>query len=143
MEDIKKQAILKIEFGSSSDLRTQASDEETTKLDFRLKTRDEHMKEMRGYNREDCQLDILIIGGGALGCGVAIEAASRGLKCGVVDANDFGTGSSSRSTKLGSGGMRNFEKMMKLEGDPFANYRILKASMNERNYFLECAPYLN
>lgn len=88
-------------------------------------------------------MDILIIGGGALGSGVAIEAASRGLKCAVVDANDFGTGSSSRSTKLGSGGIRNFERMMKLEGDPFANYRVLKASMNERNYFLESAPYLN
>ena len=61
----------------------------------------------------------MVIGGGAMGSGVALEAASRGLKCAVIDQNDFAAGSSSRSTKMAQGGMRNFEKMLKLEGNPF------------------------
>lgn len=56
------------------------------------------MEELKAFTQKP--LDILIIGGGAMGAGVALEAASRGIKCAVIDANDFGTGSSSRSTKL-------------------------------------------
>ena len=96
-----------IEFGNA----LEQNEEERRKCDFRIKTREENMRELKGSTR----IDMLIVGGGALGAGVALEAASRGMKCAVVDANDFGTGSSSRSTKLAQGGMRNFEKMMKLE----------------------------
>ena len=78
-----------------------------------------------------------------MGSGVALEAASRGLKCAVIDQNDFAAGSSSRSTKMAQGGMRNFEKMLKLEGNPFDQLSTLKIFLNERNYFLEAAPFLN
>jgi len=54
----------------------------------------------------------LIVGGGANGCGVALDAASRGLKCAVVDQYDFASGTSSRSTKLAHGGIRYFEQMV-------------------------------
>jgi len=92
--------------------------DETAKFDFRLRGRLEHMKELR----EGGKFDILIIGGGAMGSGVALEAASRGLKCAVVDANDFAAGASSRSTKMAQGGMGTFEKMLKLEGNPIDNF---------------------
>lgn len=49
-------------------------------------------------------LDVLVIGGGATGCGVALDAATRGLRVGLVEREDFSSGSSSRSTKLVHGG---------------------------------------
>ncbi len=113
----------KIEFKGSEG----QNEEELKKCDFRIKTRAENMEEIKYYEQK--HIDLLIVGGGAIGAGVAIEAARRGIKCAVIDANDFGTGSSSRSTKLAQGGMRNFEKMMKLEGDPYSNYKLLKIFM--------------
>jgi glycerol-3-phosphate dehydrogenase len=50
--------------------------------------------------------DVLIIGGGIVGCGAALDAASRGLSVGLIDQEDFGSGTSSRSTKLLHGGIR-------------------------------------
>ncbi|KDO48302.1 hypothetical protein CISIN_1g006891mg [Citrus sinensis] len=55
-------------------------------------------------------LDILVIGGGATGCGVALDAATRGLRVGLVEREDFSSGTSSRSTKLIHGGVRYLEK---------------------------------
>jgi glycerol-3-phosphate dehydrogenase len=49
-------------------------------------------------------LDVLVIGGGATGCGVALDAATRGLRVGLVEREDFSSGTSSRSTKLIHGG---------------------------------------
>ena len=85
----------------------------------------------------------MIVGGGCNGAGVALEAASRGLKCAVIDSYDFASGTSSKSTKMAHGGLRYFEQMMKLDGDPFVNYRLLKETLHERNYFLMAAPYQN
>jgi glycerol-3-phosphate dehydrogenase len=50
-------------------------------------------------------LDVLVIGGGATGCGVALDAVTRGLRVGLVEREDFSSGTSSRSTKLIHGGM--------------------------------------
>ncbi|CDW82478.1 glycerol-3-phosphate dehydrogenase [Stylonychia lemnae] len=107
---------------------------------FVLKSREEHLKEMMDEKNE---YDLLIIGGGASGAGVALEAASRGLKCAVVDKYDFASGTSSRSTKMAHGGIRYFEKMMKLDGDPFENFELLKETLHERNYFLYAASFQN
>lgn len=49
-------------------------------------------------------LDVLVIGGGATGTGVALDAATRGLRVGLVEREDFSSGTSSRSTKLIHGG---------------------------------------
>lgn len=49
-------------------------------------------------------LDMLVIGGGATGCGVALDGATRGLRVGLVEREDFSSGTSSRSTKLIHGG---------------------------------------
>jgi glycerol-3-phosphate dehydrogenase len=64
---------------------------------------------MKDLMNPQSQYDLLIIGGGANGSGVALEAASRGLKCAVIDAYDFASGTSSRSTKMAHGGVRYFE----------------------------------
>lgn len=52
------------------------------------------------------EFDLLVIGGGATGCGVALDAVSRGLKVALVEKYDFSSGTSSRSTKLIHGGVR-------------------------------------
>ena len=46
------------------------------------------------------QFDLLVIGGGITGCGIALDAALRGMKVALVEKNDFASGTSSRSTKL-------------------------------------------
>jgi len=50
--------------------------------------------------KDGSTFDLIIIGGGATGCGVALDAATRGLKVALVEKNDFSEGTSSRSTKL-------------------------------------------
>lgn len=54
--------------------------------------------------------DLLVIGGGATGTGIALDAATRGLKVAVVERDDFSSGTSSKSTKLVHGGVRYLEK---------------------------------
>lgn len=54
--------------------------------------------------------DLLIIGGGATGTGIALDAATRGLKVALVERDDFASGTSSKSTKLVHGGVRYLEK---------------------------------
>ncbi|WP_246942656.1 glycerol-3-phosphate dehydrogenase/oxidase [Bacillus pinisoli] len=52
------------------------------------------------------KLDVLVVGGGITGCGIALDATTRGFKTGLVDMQDFAAGTSSRSTKLVHGGLR-------------------------------------
>ena len=52
------------------------------------------------------QYDVLVIGGGATGSGVALDCATRGLKVAMVERDDFASGTSSKSTKLIHGGIR-------------------------------------
>lgn len=63
-------------------------------------------------NREEEEevYDLLVIGGGATGSGIALDAATRGLKVAMVERDDFGSGTSSKSTKLVHGGVRYLEK---------------------------------
>lgn len=118
----------------------RVEEDKRVKVDFRLKTRKEHLKELMETDQE---FDLLIVGSGASGAGVAIEAVSRGLKCAVIDKYDLASGTSSRSTKLAHGGIRYFEQMMMLQGDPVESYNLLYEALNERNYFLQAAPYQN
>ncbi len=59
---------------------------------------------------EDEAYDLLVIGGGATGAGIALDAATRGLKVAMVERDDFSSGTSSKSTKLVHGGVRYLEK---------------------------------
>ncbi len=62
-------------------------------------------------NVDNSDFDVLIFGGGITGAGIALDAASRGLKVVLVEQNDFASGTSSRSTKLVHGGLRYLEKL--------------------------------
>ena len=82
------------------------SPKERVKFEFPMKSRDEHLKRLKDPKTE---YDILIVGGGANGAGVVLDAASRGLNCAVVDSYDFAAGTSSKSTKMAHGGIRYFQ----------------------------------
>lgn len=61
-------------------------------------------------SEEEEPYDLLIIGGGATGSGIALDAVTRGLKVALVERDDFSSGTSSKSTKLVHGGVRYLEK---------------------------------
>ena len=64
--------------------------------------------------------DVLVIGGGATGCGVALDSTTRGLSTALVELDDFSSGTSSRSTKLIHGGVRYLQKaILKLDYDQY------------------------
>ena len=84
--------------------------------------------------------DIVIIGGGSTGVGIALEAASRNLKVALIESHDFAYGTSSRSTKLLHGGVRYLEQAFKnLDRKQF---KQIKTSLKERSTVCQIAPYL-
>jgi glycerol-3-phosphate dehydrogenase len=85
--------------------------------------------------------DLLVIGGGATGTGIALDARTRGLKVALVERDDFSSGTSSKSTKLVHGGVRYLEKAVK-ELD-YEQYKLVVTALKERRYFLDIAPHLS
>ncbi|KAF1806464.1 FAD dependent oxidoreductase-domain-containing protein [Mucor lusitanicus] len=86
------------------------------------------------------EFDLLIVGGGATGTGVALDAASRGLDVALVERDDFASGTSSRSTKLVHGGVRYLQKaIMELD---YEQYKLVVEALHERKIFIDNAPYL-
>ncbi len=84
--------------------------------------------------------EVLVIGGGATGTGVALDAVSRGLKTALVERDDFSAGSSSRSTKLVHGGVRYLEQAVKkLDRTQF---NLVRDALKERAVLLNNAPHL-
>ena len=79
------------------------------------------------------KFDVLVIGAGISGAGVANEASQRGLKVAVLEANDFSSGTSSRSSKLIHGGLRYL-----LTGD----LGLVRKTARERKQIFELAPHL-
>ena len=79
------------------------------------------------------QYDLAIIGGGATGLGVALDAANRGFKVLLVEAEDFAKGTSSRSTKLLHGGVRYLA-----QGD----IPLVREALHERSAVMHNAPHL-
>ena len=73
-------------------------------------TRGESSGGEKQSNDEPEPYDLLVIGGGATGSGIALDAATRGLKVAMVERDDFASGTSSKSTKLVHGGVRYLEK---------------------------------
>ena len=84
--------------------------------------------------------DIIIIGGGCVGSGIAFDATLRGYKVLLLEKNDFASGASSKSSKLVHGGVRYLEKAIK-ELDR-SQYNLVKEGLEERSYFLKNAPYI-
>ncbi len=80
------------------------------------------------------QFDVLVIGGGVTGAGTALDAATRGLSTALVEQRDFGSGTSSRSSKLFHGGLRYLEQM---------NFDLVREALRERELMLSrIAPHL-
>ena len=77
--------------------------------------------------------EILVIGGGASGLGIAVDAAQRGYRTLLLEANDFSSGTSSRSTKLVHGGVRYLEQL---------NFSLVMEALRERGLLYENAPHL-
>lgn len=77
--------------------------------------------------------DMIVVGGGATGVGVAIDAASRGYDVLLLEQSDFGKGTSSRSTKLAHGGVRYLEQ---------GNIGLVMEALKERGLLLQNAPHL-
>lgn len=86
------------------------------------------------------QFDVLVIGGGATGAGVALDAASRGLSVALLERADFSEGTSSRSTKLLHGGVRYLELAVKRLDR--AQFRLVRDALHERHNLLRLAPHL-
>jgi glycerol-3-phosphate dehydrogenase len=82
----------------------------------------------------DTELDVLVIGGGVVGAGSALDAATRGLSVGLVEARDFASGTSSRSSKLIHGGLRYLEML---------DFRLVAEALAERGLLIDTlAPHL-
>jgi len=80
------------------------------------------------------ELDILVVGGGVVGAGTALDAATRGLNTGLVEARDWAAGTSSRSSKLIHGGLRYLEML---------DFALVREALKERGLLLErLAPHL-
>ncbi len=80
------------------------------------------------------ELDVLVIGAGVVGAGSALDAVTRGLKVGMVDARDFAAGTSSRSSKLFHGGLRYLEQF---------NFHLVFEALKERSLALNTlCPHL-
>ncbi|VFU08584.1 FAD-dependent oxidoreductase [Methylocella tundrae] len=84
--------------------------------------------------------DVLVVGGGATGCGVALDAASRGLRTALVERGDFAEGASGRSTKLVHGGVRYLE--LAIRRLDRTQYNLVRDGLRERAIFLKNAPHL-
>ena len=77
--------------------------------------------------------DLLIIGGGIVGAGIAWDASLRGLSCALVEQGDFASGTSSKTTKLIHGGIRYLENL---------EFKLVRTAIRERRTLLEIAPDL-
>jgi glycerol-3-phosphate dehydrogenase len=92
--------------------------------------REQMLSKVRGRSEP---WDIVVIGGGATGMGVAVDAAARGLSVALLEAHDFGKGTSSRSTKLVHGGVRYLEQ---------GNVPLVMSALKERGLMRQNAPHL-
>ncbi|MFI2452180.1 glycerol-3-phosphate dehydrogenase/oxidase [Streptomyces sp. NPDC019539] len=80
------------------------------------------------------ELDVLVVGGGVVGAGTALDAVTRGLSTGIVEARDWASGTSSRSSKLVHGGLRYLEML---------DFALVREALKERGLLLErIAPHL-
>ncbi|VDP84345.1 unnamed protein product [Echinostoma caproni] len=101
-----------------------------------LPTRAENLERMSSGHI----FDVLVIGGGATGAGIAVDAASRGLSTCLVERLDFASGTSSRSTKLIHGGVRYLQKaVFNLDLEQF---RMVNEALSERANLIDIAPHL-
>ncbi len=91
-------------------------------------------REQAWHDLRSREFDVLVIGGGVTGSGAALDATTRGLRTALVEARDFASGTSSRSSKLFHGGLRYLEQM---------NFGLVAEALKERELMLtSLAPHL-
>jgi glycerol-3-phosphate dehydrogenase len=95
---------------------------------FSFLHRDKHIEALKNTS-----YDLLVIGGGITGAGIALDAASRGLRIALLEKNDFASGTSSRSTKLIHGGLRYLKQL---------EFGLVKEVGSERAVVHNLAPHL-
>ncbi len=97
-------------------------------MNFSSKNRDYFIQQLT-----DSSFDLLVIGGGITGAGIALDAATRGLKVALIDMQDFAAGTSSRSTKLIHGGLRYLKQL---------EFKLVAEVGKERKIIHKIAPHL-
>ncbi|WP_299434677.1 glycerol kinase GlpK [uncultured Aquimarina sp.] len=107
---------------------TMLSVKEEGPIRFSILDRDRQLQ-----RAQTTKYDLIIIGGGVTGAGIALDAASRGLKVCLVEKNDFASGTSNKSTKLIHGGLRYLKQM---------EIALVKESGSERAMVHKLAPHL-
>lgn len=98
-------------------------------------SRKENLQKLRAET-----FDILVIGGGATGAGIALDAATRGLHVALVEGHDFSSGTSSRSTKLIHGGVRYLERAF--THLDIRQFFLVSQTLKERYTLLRIAPHI-
>ena len=89
---------------------------------------------MKNKKQDGKNFDIFVIGGGVNGAAILRDAAGRGYKCGLAEMGDFGSATSSSSTKLFHGGLRYLESYQ---------FRLVKESLRERDLLLNLMPHIS
>lgn len=92
---------------------------------------DDRRRDLGAFVEE--QLDVLVVGGGIVGSGAALDAATRGLRVGLVERDDIAVGTSSRSSRLIHGGLRYLEQY---------RFGLVREALTERSRILHLAPHL-
>ena len=96
--------------------------------------REASLQALRETTQPGNELDILVVGGGVVGAGAALDAVTRGLTVGLVEANDWAAGTSSRSSKLIHGGLRYLEML---------DFALVQEALQERGLLIQhIAPHL-
>ncbi|MEN5073000.1 glycerol-3-phosphate dehydrogenase/oxidase [Isoptericola cucumis] len=96
--------------------------------------RDQALAALEGSQTASSELDVLVIGGGVTGAGIALDAATRGLSTAIVEAQDWASGTSSRSSKLVHGGLRYLQML---------DFHLVHEALTERDLLLKnIAPHL-
>ncbi|MGW0657890.1 glycerol-3-phosphate dehydrogenase/oxidase [Streptodolium elevatio] len=86
------------------------------------------------YRMSEAELDVVVVGGGVVGAGTALDAVTRGLSVGLVEARDWASGTSSRSSKLIHGGLRYLEML---------DFALVREALRERGLMVQrLAPHL-
>jgi glycerol kinase len=119
-----KNAVARTKSSTANVLSTQ----EDTPIRFSVLDRQRHL-----YRAQKTTFDLIVIGGGVTGAGIALDAASRGMSVCLIEKNDFASGTSNKSTKLIHGGLRYLKQM---------EIGLVKESGSERATVHKLAPHL-
>ncbi|EPY20101.1 glycerol-3-phosphate dehydrogenase [Strigomonas culicis] len=105
-----------------------------------IPSRNECQQALLKYDNVENPTDVLVIGGGCVGTGVALDAVTRGYSVGLVEMKDYASGTSSRSTKLIHGGIRYLQKAV-FEFD-LGQLMLVAEALRERTIMINQAPHL-